>query len=191
MRVLFVRGAFTNADAEAAGATLAAYAIGLLPFVLIRSMSATFFARGDTATPVKAALIAAAVNIVFKIFLMGPLAQVGLALATSIGAWINLLLVIWFAAQAKLIAFDNRLKRSLFALTGAGLALALLLWAAQRPIAGFFSSAFIPRDFAVLGSLAVASVIVYGGLILLVLGRDWLSGFSTTPDVAALPRPQL
>ena len=47
--------------------TLAAYAFGLLPFVLIRSAVATFFARGDTATPVKAALIAAAVNIGFKI----------------------------------------------------------------------------------------------------------------------------
>ena len=90
MRALFMRGAFTAADALAAGHTLAAYAVGLLPFVLIRSAVATFFARGDTATPVKAALIAVAVNIAFKVLLMGPLAQVGLALATSIGAWINL-----------------------------------------------------------------------------------------------------
>ena len=49
--------------------------------------------------PMKA-LIAAAVNIAFKFLLMGPLAQVGLALATSIGAWINLGLVIWFAHRA-------------------------------------------------------------------------------------------
>ena len=42
-------------DAKAAAATLAAYAVGLIPFVLIRSSVATFFARGDTATPVKAA----------------------------------------------------------------------------------------------------------------------------------------
>ena len=45
------------------GATLAAYALGLLPFVLIRSVVATFFARGDTANPVKAALTAACVNV--------------------------------------------------------------------------------------------------------------------------------
>ena len=88
------------ADAAAAGATLAAYAFGLLPFVLIRSAVATFFARGDTATPVKAALLAATVNIAFKFLLMGPLAQVGLALATAIGAWINLGLVMWFAHRA-------------------------------------------------------------------------------------------
>ena len=67
MLALFGRGAFTAADAAAAGATLAAYAVGLVPFVLIRSATATFLARGDTATPVKAALIGVAVNIAFKI----------------------------------------------------------------------------------------------------------------------------
>ena len=77
--------------------TLMAYTIGLVPFVLIRSVVAPFLARGDTATPVKAALIGTAVNIVFKIALMGPLAQVGLALATSIGAWINFILVLYWA----------------------------------------------------------------------------------------------
>ena len=107
MRALFVRGAFTAADALGGRPTLAAYAVGLLPFVLIRSAVATFFARGDTATPVKAALFAAAVNIAFKVLLMGPLAQVGLALATSIGAWINLGLVVWFArARRHISQFD-------------------------------------------------------------------------------------
>ena len=81
-----------------------AYANGLcFRIAAVRSYSQrrrNFFARGDTATPVKAALIAAAVNIAFKVLLMGPLAQVGLALATSIGAWINLGLVIWFATRA-------------------------------------------------------------------------------------------
>ncbi len=104
MRALFMRGAFTAADAHAAAMTLVAYTIGLMPFVLIRSVVAPFLARGDTATPVKAALTGTAVNIVFKIALMGSLAQVGLALATSIGAWINFILVLWFAARAGLIA---------------------------------------------------------------------------------------
>src|SRR5207302_4476213 len=80
MRALFMRGAFTAADAASAGSTLAAYAIGLLPFVLVRSVIATFLARGDTATPVKAALSAVAVNVAFKagFFYMTALAQVGL-----------------------------------------------------------------------------------------------------------------
>src|SRR4029077_20425255 len=47
-RAMFARGAFTRGDAAAAGATLAAYAIGLIPFVLIRSAVSTFYARKDT-----------------------------------------------------------------------------------------------------------------------------------------------
>src|ERR1017187_8264533 len=100
MRAMFARGAFTKADAAAAAATLAAYAIGLIPFVLIRSAVATFYARKNTATPVKAALIGVAANVALKIALVGSLAQVGLALATAVGAWINLLLVLGFAVRA-------------------------------------------------------------------------------------------
>ena len=44
-RAMFARGAFTRADAAAAGATLAAYAVGLISFVLIRSAVATFYSR--------------------------------------------------------------------------------------------------------------------------------------------------
>src|SRR5476651_1721078 len=150
MRALFVRGAFTAADALAAGRTLSAYAFGLLPFVLMRSAVATFFARGDTATPVKAALIAAAVNIAFKFLLMGPLAQVGLALATSIGAWINLGLVLWFAARAGHIHIDERLRQSTVKLAGAGLALTAMLWLCSAPVAHLFAGWDRLRDVATL-----------------------------------------
>ena len=108
MRALFARGAFSTADAAAAGATLAAYAIGLIPFVLIRSAVATFYAREDTATPVKAALPGVAVNVALKIVLFGSLAQVGLALATAVGAWVNLLLVIAFRGARRLCRIRSR-----------------------------------------------------------------------------------
>ncbi len=124
MRALFMRGAFTAADAHAAALTLMAYTIGLIPFILIRSIVAPFLARGDTATPVKAALIGTAVNIVCKLALMFPLAQVGLALATSIGAWLNFILVLYFAARARLIAADAELGKSLIKLAAAALVLA-------------------------------------------------------------------
>jgi len=177
MRALFVRGAFTVADAAAAGATLAAYAFGLLPFVLIRSAVATFFARGDTATPVKAALAAAAVNIAFKVLLMGPLAQVGLALATSIGAWINLLLVLWFAHRHGHLAIDERLKESTWKLAVAGLALAATIWLAAGPVTQLFAGLHHLRDIFVLGMLAAIGALVYGGVVLILFGRGWLAAF--------------
>jgi putative peptidoglycan lipid II flippase len=173
---LFQRGAFTAVDASAAAATLAAYALGLFPFVLIRSMTAPFFARGDTATPVKASLTAAAVNIAFKIALMGSLAQVGLALATAIGAWINLALITWFAARENLMGWDERLKRSVIRLALAGGILAVLLILAAKPVAGLFAHMPI-RDEMTLAVLAGGAAIVYTVTILLLLGRQWLAGF--------------
>jgi len=177
MRALFMRGAFTAADAEAAGRTLMAYAFGLLPFVLIRSAVATFFARGDTATPVKAALIAAAVNIAFKVLLMGPLAQVGLALATSIGAWINLGLVIWFAAHAGHVARDQRLLQSILRLAVAGIALGVVLWLCNAPVSRWVSDWGGPRDLATLAIVGVIGAAIYGGVVLALFGRDWIATF--------------
>ena len=177
MRALFQRGAFTAANAQAAGATLSAYAIGLIPFVLIRGATATFFARGDTATPVKASLIAAAVNIAFKIALMGPLAQVGLALATSIGAWINLALVLWFASRADLLRIDARLKRSLLIMAICGAVLAIFLWYSSAPVMRWLSSKAVMRDEIALIVLAMASAAIYGGLAIAILGKSWFDGF--------------
>ena len=56
MQGVFVRGSFTREAAAAAGAILAAYGIGMLPVVLIRSAVASFQARGDTTTPMFASL---------------------------------------------------------------------------------------------------------------------------------------
>jgi putative peptidoglycan lipid II flippase len=177
MRALFARGAFTGADAHAAAMTLAAYTIGLVPFVLIRSITAPFFARGDTATPVKAVLIAAAVNIALKIVLMGPLAQVGLALATAIGAWINLSLVVAFAARAGLFGLDQRLKSAALKIFAAGLALALVLLLAQDPVVALFRTWPRFRDEAALATLATIGGLVYGGLIAVLFGRHLLAAF--------------
>jgi len=177
MRALFVRGAFTDADALAAGHTLAAYAFGLLPFVLIRSAVASFFARGDTATPVKAALAAAAVNIGFKVLLMGPLAQVGLALATSIGAWINLGLVVWFGVRAGHMRSDARLRRSTANLFVAGVAMAAVLWLGHAPVAALVDHRHGFRDLLTLAILGTISAAVYGGIVLALFGPGWLKAF--------------
>jgi putative peptidoglycan lipid II flippase len=177
MRALFARGAFTSADAVAAGQTLAAYALGLVPFVLIRSVVATFFARGDTANPVKAALTAAGVNIGFKFLLVGSLAQVGLALATSIGAWINLALVLWLAGRRGLIGLDPDLRRAVLKIAAAGIALWGALWLGQSLAAHWVPDDVALRDEARLALLVAIGAVVYGGAVLALFGRQWLAAF--------------
>ena len=173
-RAMFARGAFTKGDAAAAGATLAAYAVGLIPFVMIRSAVSTFYARKDTATPVKASLTGLTVNVLLKVLLMGTLAQVGLALATAVGAWINLLLVLGFAVHKGYLRFDRRLTSSLLKFAVTGLVLAAALWSTA-----FFAAphlAFLGRlqDEAVLGLLIAAGAVIYAGAILALFGPRWL-----------------
>src|SRR5665213_593482 len=174
MRAVFVRGAFTTADAAASGAALAAYAIGLIPFVTIRSAVATFYARQDTATPVKASLTGLTVNFALKIALMGSLAQVGLALATAIGAWINLLLVLGFAVRAGYLQFDRAFVTSLLRFLAAGIVLAGALWLAAHFVAPQLSHLGALRNVAELASLIAVGAVVYAGSILLLFGNGWL-----------------
>src|SRR5215510_2165511 len=189
MRALFMRGKFTAADAAAAGQTLAAYALGLLPFVLIRSVTATFLARGDTATPVKASLTAMAVNVAFKVLLTGPLAQVGLALATSIGAWLNLGLVVWFAVRQGHFSFAAPLRIAVAKLAVAGVALTVALWLALGPLSRVFAEWPSWREESTLALLVLIGGVVYFAIILALFGPQWLAALRARKRPAPLPPP--
>jgi putative peptidoglycan lipid II flippase len=188
MRAMFARGAFTTADAAAAAATLAAYAVGLIPFVTIRSAVATFYARKDTATPVKASLSGLAVNVLLKVLLMGSLAQIGLALATAVGAWINLLLVLGFAVRAGYLDLDKALMRSLVKFVVCGVVLSAAFWLAARFAAIEFAQMKTFRDEITLVWLIAVGAFVYGVTVLLLFGRGWI--FSLIRDRQA-PRQAL
>jgi putative peptidoglycan lipid II flippase len=173
-RAMFARGAFSKADAAAAGATLAAYAVGLIPFVMIRSAVSTFYARKDTATPVKASLTGIAVNVLLKIVLMGSLAQVGLALATAVGAWVNLLLVLGFAVRAGYLHLDRALLRSFAKFLLSGVVLGAVLWLTGRFAVMHFADLSSFRDEAALLLLVAVGTVVYGGAVLVLFGPRWL-----------------
>jgi putative peptidoglycan lipid II flippase len=187
MRALFMRGKFTAADANAAAMTLAAYTAGLIPFVLMRSFTSPFLARGDTATTVKAALAAAGVNIAFKIAFLGltTLAQVGLALATSIGAWINFGLLVWFGLRTGVIRFDSAFRRVVLKLILAGIALVAALWIAQWPVLAMTAGFPGMHNWLALLLLAFLGALVYGGAILGLFGRAWLASFWRTPKATS------
>jgi putative peptidoglycan lipid II flippase len=186
MHALFARGKFTAADAQAAALTLAAYTIGLIPFVLMRSVVATFLARQDTATTVKAALTAAAVNIALKIVFLytTDLAQIGLALATSVGAWVNFGLLLWFGMRAGFIAFDQTFRRAAAKLVVAGVALAAALWIGQWPVL----KATAGHSVVALLVLAAIGAAVYGVAVLGLFGKAWVAALWRTPkDPSSAP----
>jgi putative peptidoglycan lipid II flippase len=114
------------------------------------------------------------VNVLLKILLMGSLAQVGLALATAVGAWINLLLVVGFAVRAGYLEFDRALGVSLTKFLAAGIILAAVLWIAAGVAAAQLAHLSMLRDETALALLIVVGSIVYVGSILLLFGTGWL-----------------
>jgi len=86
---LFQYGAMTAHDVGMAAMSLRAYSVGLLAFMLIKVLAPGYFSRQDTKTPVRIGMWAMLVNMVLNLILIWPLQHAGLALATSISAFVN------------------------------------------------------------------------------------------------------
>jgi putative peptidoglycan lipid II flippase len=93
LATLFQYDEFTPYATIMSGKSLLAYSIGLPAFILIKVFATGFFSRQDTKTPVKIGAIAMVLNIGLNYLLIGPLAHAGLALATSLSACIQALLL--------------------------------------------------------------------------------------------------
>jgi putative peptidoglycan lipid II flippase len=91
--VLFQRGRFTAEDTQAAAYALLWYAVGLWAFSGLKVVTQGFYSMMDTRTPLWAAIGAVVVNLVAGLLLMGPMKQGGLALATSLAAAFNVVLL--------------------------------------------------------------------------------------------------
>ena len=86
---LFERGAFTSEDSAQTGMALRMFAFGLPAFILIKVLTPAFFARENTKTPMVYASISAVINLVLGYLLFLKLGFWGLAIATSVAAWVN------------------------------------------------------------------------------------------------------
>jgi putative peptidoglycan lipid II flippase len=115
MRAIFVHGAFHVEAADVAATALAGYGFGLPAFVLVRVIQATFYARHDTATPVRATLLAVAVNVGLKfLFVWGlNMGAMGIALGTSLGSWANVSLLVFLGLRRGLLKVDATFRRAL------------------------------------------------------------------------------
>ena len=113
IRVLFQRGAFTIEDARQSAAALVAYAAGMPAFMLVKTLTPNFFARGDTKTPVKMAAASAVFNIAAAAGLMIPFTHVGIATAASLAAWLNAGLLALVLRRRGRLVMDLRLRRRL------------------------------------------------------------------------------
>ena len=89
LTTVFQYGAFDAYGVEMAARSLVAYSFGLLGFIGVKVLAPGYFARQDTKAPVRIAAVAMVANIGLNLALVGPLAHAGLALATSLAAFLN------------------------------------------------------------------------------------------------------
>jgi len=137
VRVLFERGRFGPAETSATADALAWYAVGLAGFAGARIAAQAFYALGEASTAVKWGIVSVAANVVAAIALMQPLGHAGLAGASSVGAYVNLIALL-VVARGRLGPLGGRalvssMCRTLLAslpLAGA-CGLALAVWPAR------------------------------------------------------------
>jgi len=125
---LFHYGAMTEHDIAMAAMSLRAYAFGLVAFMLIKVLAPGFFARQDTATPVKVGIVAMLANMVFNLILIWPLAHAGLALATALSAFLNAGLLGLLLRREGVLVFQPGWGRFAIQLVGGCTVMGLGLW---------------------------------------------------------------
>jgi putative peptidoglycan lipid II flippase len=126
-------GHFTPADARASASVLTAFACGLPAYILIKVFTPGFYARADTKTPVRIALVEMACNMTLNLFFVffTNLSYVGLAISGASCAWINAGLLYFVLRRRGLFHTDAQLRRRVVRLIFATLAMGgLLLWLA-------------------------------------------------------------
>lgn len=172
MDALFVRGEFTANNGYQAALALMGYTIGLPAFILAKLLGAAFFARHDTATPVKYAVICALMNTALALLFSQLLkdqgyGHVGIALATGLTAWVNVALLGITLHKRDMLMID----RASFARVGEIAAITILmgavLWAGVRlGLMTAFGGGQAGKLACIFSILALGGATYGGGLVL-------------------------
>jgi putative peptidoglycan lipid II flippase len=191
MSVLFGRGAFDAESVRLSAQSLAAYALGLPAFVLVKVVAPGFFARGDMATPVRigvaAVVLNLAMNVVFNlgyivssfgIIVLSPyaswlpaLAHIGPALATSLAAMFNVGGLGVVLVRHGHLRPDAQLTGRVVRMVAAAAAMGLALAAAQHVL--FAAPLHGLERIGALAALVAVGLLAYGAAALVFGAGDW------------------
>jgi putative peptidoglycan lipid II flippase len=157
---LFGYGRYTALDTHYTAQALAAFSVGLPSYVLVKVLTPGFYARQDTRTPVRYAVISMVVNLALNVALIYPLRHMGPPLATAIASTVNVWLL--YATLRKRGHFlpDARLKRRWWRLALAALAMGAVIWFLQPYLMPYVHGTWLVR-IAAMAALVGAGALVY------------------------------
>jgi putative peptidoglycan lipid II flippase len=138
---------------------LAAFAVGLPAFTLSKIFQPGFYAREDTKTPMYFALAAVAVNIIASLILSRYFSFVGIAMASSIAAWVNAIALLFTSSRREHYTMDTRFRQRLPRILASVAIMGLILLGQFYVLEGNFaeSSSFIRRVLSLILMVATGS----------------------------------
>ena len=158
---LFEHGEFTHRDAVMTTAVLTAYALGMPAYVAVKVYSTAFWAKQDTVTPVKVAVACTLFNIFVALFLIyvGKAGVVGIAVATAMAGWLQLVLMSLYLRRRNDLHFDAKLKKNFVKIVGSCAAMAVYLYGTKALIHGWYLGEAATHA----GQIMAVAVLVGGG----------------------------
>jgi putative peptidoglycan lipid II flippase len=168
--LLYQHGRFVTADTQRTAAALVMYCVGLPAFAAVGVLTRTFYALGDTGTPVRASFVSVALNLGLNLMFIGPLrplglGHAGLALATSVTSIANLIQLAWYLRRRVGPLEGRRMLNTLWRVSAAA-AVATLPCAVGLALVGPPSGAWAAA-LQVFAGMAVALGVGYGAMRLL------------------------
>ncbi len=183
MRVLFERGAFTAVDTKATSSMLAALALGLPAYVLVKVLHPSFFAREDTKTPMLYAGISLVANVILSLMLFLLIGATGIAIATALAGWINVALLVAELSRRDSFTLDGIFRRRFLGILAACAAMAVVVFVLVRALA----SGFAPQSGLFMQMASLAALVGTG--LATYLGAAHLFGAAKFRDLFKAVRP--
>jgi putative peptidoglycan lipid II flippase len=168
---LFLHGAFTATDVLMTRQALMAYSVGLLGLILVKVLAPGFYARQNVRTPVKIALFTLTITQILNLALVMwlDLRHAGLALAISVGACLNAVLLYYMLRRNGIFQPQSGWTIFLFKIAAALALMAVALWTLMGSQSWWLERSTHLRVMR-LGILVIVGATTY-------LGTLWLTGF--------------
>lgn len=177
VRIAFQRGFFDPVATYMTAGALIFYTLGLVGSSVASLLYNVYFSFQDTKTPMRVGFIGVAINIVFNLILIGPMAHKGLALATSISAVTSSLMLLYLLRK-KLgpFGFFRSLKCGLKSLIASAI-MGVLVYFLYGWLSGLTSGATLPL-FGMLVTTALAGAVIYLAIVYLLKVDElsWIIG---------------
>jgi putative peptidoglycan lipid II flippase len=173
VRGVFQHGAFTAADTIGASGALAAFSLGVPAYVLIKVLTPGFYARQDTKTPVRLAVVSMLVNLAGNLLSVVVLNAgfVGIALSTALAAWVNVLLLYAALHRRGHLQLDARFKAKAIRIIGASIVMGAALFVLNPWLDLYMGGRWQERVLALTALCGIGGA-VYGVAVLLLGGAS-------------------